>query len=153
MNMKDKRVSDGYISKEKNDIHYSRDYRYLSRGGISYFFQFLFVIIPVTVIYLLSYEKISYFVAKYSAKYIGLFTGQEVDILKSNYLPKFGDVYYVSLEGKNPSFTLAFFSFVITLMLIILFSLMKTDKKPLLIFITIGLYIHAFSSLYFLLFK
>lgn len=150
--MKSGNLLESYTHKEKQNINYSRDYKYLGSGRILYFFQLIIMIVPMSIVYLINYEKLSYFIAKCAKYFLQIFTSQEVSILKIDYLPKLGDVYYVGLEGKYPSFNMALISFIVSVIFIILFSLIKTKNKPLMIFLTMGLYIHAFSSLFFMFF-
>ncbi len=142
----------GNSKEKKNVIYYSRDYRHLDVSAFWYIIQFVFILIPVVWLYLRSYSRISYFVADFSADMIHKITGNTTSILDTGYFKYFGGVSYVDMAGKHPSFTLSFFSLLISLFLIIVFSLQQNNRKPLMIFITIGLYIHACSSAYFLVF-
>lgn len=151
--MRNGNLMKSYVPQEKKNINYSRDYKYLSSGRFIYFFQLLIIMVPVSILYLLNYEKLSWLIAKCAKYFLRIFTGQEISILKIDYLPKFGDVYYVGLEGKYPSLTMTLISLIVSVIFIILFSLIKTKNKPLMIFLTMGLYIQAFSSLYFVFFS
>lgn len=140
-------------SKEnKNVIFYSRDYRHLNVNFFVYSLQFILILLPVVFLYLKNYSRLSYYVAHFSARMINHITGGGAGVLDTPYFKIFGGISYVDMGGKYPSFTLAFFSLVISLFLIIVSSLVGGNRKPLMIFITIGLYIHAVSSAYFLLF-
>lgn len=138
--------------RNKENISYSRDYRHINRNLYTYILQILFILGPIIFGYLLTYSKLSYHVSSFVANILETITGTGTGITKVDYFPKFGGVYCVTMQGKSPSFTLSFVSLIITLMAIIVCSLIKTDKKPVMIFITIGLYIHLVSSAYFVLF-
>ena len=133
----------------KESIIYSRDYRYLNRRLPVYILQVVLVLVPLVVGYLFTYSKISYYVSIFVSKILENIAGISTEIMEVDYFPRLGGVFYVAMEGKNPSFTMSIVSLFITLILIVIFTLIKTDKKPLMIFITIGLYIHLFSSAFF----
>lgn len=138
--------------KNKENISYSRDYRHLNRNLFTYLLQIALILVPLAVGYLMMYNKLSYYVSSFSANMLEKMTGVTTGIKEVSYLPKLGGVYCVAMEGKEPSFSFAFLSLIITLILIIICSLIKNDKKPVMIFITIALYIHLVSSIFFVLF-
>ncbi len=137
---------------EKNEIYYSRDYRHLNRAWITYLLQIIFVLVPVILIYLCSYSEISYYISEFSAGLINNITGDTTGILKEKYFPIFGGIYYITMKGRYPSFTMAMISFIVTLILIVVFARINMNRKPLMIFLTIGLCVHLASSLFFIFF-
>lgn len=140
------------IQGDKKQIFYSRDYRHLQRSGLFFSLQLIFVLVPAIVLYLCFYSELSKLVAQFSAHMISSILGKETTILETKYFPIFGNVFYVDVEGRNPSFTMALISLIVSLILIFVFSLIKTNQKPLMIFLTLGAYIHGISSLYFIVF-
>lgn len=150
--MEDKKLMVLSRSKEKNQINYSRDYRYLGKGRMSCFIQFFLVIIPVFYAYFVFYDKISYYMTKYANEFIKVFTGQDTLLVKTYFFRSYGEISYVSLESKNPSFEFLIINFVATLLGILILSLIKTKKNPIVFFLLAGLYIHLCSVIYFIVF-
>lgn len=150
--MKERKVVVTNKNTNKENISYSRDYRHLHRNLFTYILQILLILGPIVLGYLFIYNKLSYHVSEFAAKMLEKITGISTGIKEVDYFPEFGGVYCVTMEGKSPSFTFAFISLLVTLVLIIVCSLIKTEKKPLMIFITIGLYIHLASSAFFIIF-
>ncbi len=114
--------------------------------------QMLILLIPLMIVYLCSYTKLTYAVADFSANIISEVTGKATSLVKLDYLPIFGGVYCVNMQGKSPSFTFSIISCMVSLVIILFLSVAKTKNKPLMIFFTIALWIHFASSLYFVLF-
>lgn len=146
------RMKDKVNNNNKKLINYSRDYRHLNRHFVGYLFQVVIFLGGLIVGYLFSYNKLSYYIADFTANILGKVTGISAGIREVEFFPKFGGVYCVTMEGKSPSFSLSIISMIITLILIVICSQIKTDKKPVMIFITIGLYIHLISSAFFVFF-
>ncbi len=135
--------------KNKLNISYSRDYRHLDRNLTAYVLQIVLVLVPMVVAFLFLYNGLSHFMARYAADILERITGDVTGIREADFLPVFGGVYCVEMEGKTPSFIMSFLSVIVTLVLIIICSRIKSDKKPVMIFLTIALYIHLISSIYF----
>lgn len=142
-------MKNAYNKGEKNIIYYSRDYRHLNRVGIGYIMQLFFVLMPIIIVYLCSYRQMSCMIARFSAGIINMIIGERAGIFKENYLPVFGEVYCVSMSGRTPSEKAAIISLIVTLVLIILLVKIKSDRKPFMIFLTIGLCVHLVSSIFF----
>ena len=150
--MEDKKLMILSRSKEKNQINYSRDYRYLGKGRMSCFVQFFLIIMPVFYVYLVNYDRITYFIAKYTNEFVGFFIEQNTNIIRTNYFKNYGNVYYVTVENKNPSLKLLLISLIITLVGILILSLINTKKNPIMFFLLVALYIQLFSTIYFMVF-
>lgn len=136
----------------KKEIRYSRDYRHLKRNLPGYLLQIFLILGPIVFGYLILYSQLSCQVARFAADALEKMTGNGTGITKVDYFPKFGGIYCVTMQGKSPSFTLVFVTMLVTLILIVICSLIKTDKKPLMVYLTIGLYVQLVSSLYFIIF-
>ncbi len=139
-------------TKEKEKINYTRDYRHLEKIGILYMLQMMILLVPLIVVYLCLYTKMTQAVADFSAYIISEVTGKTTSLVKLDYLPVFGGVYCVKMSGKSPSFTFAIISCMVSLILILCFSVAKNKNKPLMIFFTIASWVHFVSSLYFVFF-
>ena len=68
--MEDKKLKILGKLKEKKQINYSRDYRYLGKGRMNCFIQFFLGMIPVVYAYLMFHNKIAYYMAKYANEFI-----------------------------------------------------------------------------------
>lgn len=150
--MKSRKGNTSYSDDKKKIIYYSRDYRHLNRKRLVYSAGLILVLVPIIAMYLLYYSDISYVMAEFARKYLEKFTGQNVYIFETDYLPHFGSVYCVTTKGRMPDFTMSLIVLVISLIGILILSSTKIHMKPLAIFMNIGMYISAISATYFLFF-
>lgn len=141
-----------HVDDKKETIYYSRDYRHLNRTGVLYSVGLILVLVPIIAMYLLYYSDISYLIAEFAKEFLEKFTGQNVYIFESDYLPHFGSVYCVTTKGRMPDFTMSLIVLLISLIGILILSTTKIHMKPLAIFMNIGMYISAISAVFFLIF-
>lgn len=145
-------MNNNEVRKEKRIINYSRDYRHLNRSLAGYIIQSVVALGVLITGYLLIYSKFSYYISEFAAFILNKISGSETGIREMDYLPKLGGVYCVTMEGNSPSFSFSLISLIMTLILLVVFTQIKSKKKPVMIFVSIALFIHLVSSAYFLIF-
>lgn len=145
-------MNNNEVKNEKKIINYSRDYRHLNRSLAGFIIQSVVVLGVLITGYLLTYNRFSYYISEFAAFILSKISGCDTGIREMDYIPKLGGVYCVTMEGKSPSFSFSLISLIITLILLIVFTQIKTKKKPVMIFFSISLFIHMVSSAYFLIF-
>lgn len=150
--MKSKDTKELYKDSGKEYINYSRDYRHLKGNVVLYIIQLIVVLVPVTVGYLFVYNQLSYYVSGFVAGVLEDVIGVNASIAAVDYFPKFGDVYCVQMQGKSPSFVFSVINLVVSLVLAIICSKVKTKNKNVMIFVTFTLSIHVISSAFFVIF-
>lgn len=135
----------------KSNIFYARTYRHLKINYKSMIIYYFLYAIPVIIVYLFSYSRITYAISKWTLNILYAFISRrEIDILSGKFLPYFGDVYYLKLPSNMPSFTLIIINLVITFFLVILCLHMKDSAKPIAVYLISALLIHLSSCIFFL---
>ena len=145
-------MSNSGANNEKKIINYSRDYRHLNRSLAAYIIQSVVVLGVLITGYLLVYTKFSYYISEFAAFVLSKIFGYDTGIREMDYLPKLGGVYCVTMDCKSPSFSFSLISLIVTLFLLVVFIQIKTKRKPVMIFVSIALFIHLVSSAFFLIF-
>jgi hypothetical protein len=74
----------------------------------------------------------------------------KLGISSGEFVPYFGNVFYVTLPNKAPSMTLIVINIIAVLILLIFCSNVKDRAKPVAIYSIIGLLIHLVSCIFFL---
>lgn len=136
---------------QKKIIAYSRDYRYLKRPKWNNLFFLMLCVVPVVLCFVLFYDPITLALANWSAKIVASITQMSVSIVSDPYFPGLGDVHYIDMAGTNPSFTYSLISVILSLLFVLIASQANRNSRPLMIYLSMGGYIHLISSLFFLL--
>lgn len=135
----------------KSKIFYARTYRHLKPNYKGMVLYYLLCALPLIVIFLFSYNKITYFISKWALNILSVFvTKEEIGIFKGEFLPYFGDVYFLTLPSKTASFILIIINLITTLILLVLCFYAKDSAKPIAIYSAAALFIHLFSCIFFL---
>jgi len=140
----------------KSEIFYARTYRHLTANHKMIGIYYLFFVIPCSALYLFNYSGLTLAVSEWSVKIINLIINEPelgIGISKIEFLPYFGDIHHVSLQGKLPSVNIVLINFAVIAILLMACYFMKDYAKPLAVYLTIALLIHLISSAFFLLFK
>ena len=135
----------------KSKIFYAHTYRHLKINYKEMILYYLLCALPLIIIYLFSYHKITYNISKWTFNILSLFVSKsEIGISSGEFLPHFGNVYFLTLPSKMPSFTLIIVNMVVTILLFILCSYVKDNAKPIAIYLAVALFIHWISCIFFL---
>lgn len=138
----------------KAKMFYARSYRHLSPDYKMMAFYYLFCLLPCIIIYLFSYSKITLLLSKWVVGILSDIVPEvEVGISKGDFLYYFGEVHFVTLPSKLPSFTFIIINLIITMILLLVFSVVKDGAKPVAIYATIALLVHLVSCSFFLFLK
>jgi hypothetical protein len=110
----------------------------------------LLCVLPVVLIFVLFYSNITLALCNWSGHIIASVTGEPIDILRGEFLPWFGNTYYLDVEGSDPSFFHACVSAVICFAAIIILGRINNNARPFLIYLCMGFIVQLISSLFFL---
>ncbi len=136
----------------KKLIDYSRDYRRMSRPSAWNYAFAAYTAVPVVLVYLLFYRRISLSLSQWAGRILASVTGETVSIVSNAYLPGLGSVYFLDIPGTTPSFTCALLVAMASIVLIIICSQINYNARPVMIYFCMGLYILFFSALFFVFF-
>lgn len=138
---------------EKAHIFYRRDYRHVNARPIETIFLLFVTVVPFIYLMIEKYGDFAYWLNK---KTVGLFKelfGIEPAINKVKFFPFTDPISYLEISGKTPGFTACLIIAVLSLFLILICLQIFVQNKPLMIYISISLFITMISALYFMFFK
>ena len=133
----------------KAQITYSRDYRHFSTSVGPLVLYLLLCTLPIVLVFVLLYSPLTRAMCLWSGNIVAQITGETVQISSVAFLPGLGDVHFLSLLGSLPSFSHALIAGIITLLAIPIVSQVKTNYRPLMIFLVMGLYVLLCSCVFF----
>lgn len=133
----------------KKQIQYSRTYRHIEMNKFNVFLGIVVGILPFCLLVAFCYPQITLFISQVTMYVLSpLFTENVLTIANADFLKWFGPVYYLALPGTFPSIIFIWLNLLLTLIaLFILSSVAKT--RPLTIFLSISLWVHVCSCLFF----
>lgn len=133
----------------KSKIYYSRTYRHLKPNFLRMSVFFLFFVIPFIIFYLLSYSDISKFVVEVTISLMNNFVApSELGIASDQFLPRLGDIYYVTANGPLPDSNLSLIHIAITLILIFANRMTFKNHKHIQLYLMFILMIHLSSAVF-----
>lgn len=136
----------------KFKIFYARTYRHLKPDYKKMVVYYLLFALPCLSIFLLTYSKITHIVSKWSFNILLTFVPKaELSIASEEFLPYFGEVFFVTLPSKMPSLTLIIVNTIVALLLLIVCYNVKDKAKPIAIYSSIALLIHLSACIFFLI--
>lgn len=136
----------------KSNIFYARSFRHLIPDYKKVSLYFFLCVLPCIIIYLFTFSQISYSISNWVIQIIyGLAPGIDIGISYGEFIKFFGGVYYVTLPSKLPTFTFIIINLLVSLLLLLIFSLVRDHMKPVGIYATIALIVHLVSCIFFLL--
>lgn len=134
---------------QKKRIFYAREYRHFQIATRSSVLYLLLCVLPLVLLVVLFYDPITLKICNWTGKILSGATGQEYEILEASFLPKLGNVHYVSIAGSLPSFSQALITGILTLAAIIICSQISHNVRSLMIYICMGLYVLLASCVFF----
>lgn len=147
-------VKNGKVAKEKQmrfEMVYARTYRHLKANYKKMAAYYLLFALPCLAIFLLTYSKITNIISKWGLNILLTFVNEaKLGITSGEFIPYFGEVFFVTLPSKIPSLTLAIVNIIASLLLLIVCYNVKDRAKPIAIYSTIALLIHLVACIYFL---
>lgn len=137
----------------KSTIFYPREYRHFSKMKRSTWFYLLLCVLPVTSIFFVLYSPISKMLCTWAGNMIALVGGQTLMRSTYEFLPWFGNLYYLVLEGPMPTYTHALISTIVCVVALVVLSQVEGSARALMIYLCMGLFVHLISSVFFLFFS
>lgn len=135
----------------KSKIFYARTYRHLKPNFIKITAYYLLFALPCLFVFLSQYSKVSKLISEWCLNIISVFIPRtELNITSGEFLPYFGNVFYVTLPNKMPSSKLVIFNIIAILLLLMVCYKVKDRAKPIAIYSTIALLIHLVTCIFFL---
>ncbi len=137
------------MTEMKQSITYARTYRYLAQSKWRVFLTILVAALPLSVFTFFCYPQITAAITEVT-KYIlqGYYASGELLANHSNLIDMIGDITYLSVPGRYPTVLFNWFNLLFTLIaLVVLTAFVKV--RPWSIFATVMLFVHLFSSLFF----
>jgi len=137
------------VTEMKQSITYARTYRYLAQSKWRVFLTILVAALPLSVFTFFCYPQITAAITEVT-KYIlqGYYASGELLANHSNLIDMIGDITYLSVPGRYPTVLFNWFNLLFTLIaLVVLTAFVKV--RPWSIFATVMLFVHLFSSLFF----
>jgi len=134
----------------KSLIYYHRSYRKITRPRRLFLFQFLLVVVPITLIILIFYPEITKQMCLIARNILlPSFPPGALEIIQQTFLLN-KDVYLLIGPESYPSTLTSFISSLVMLVLIFILQGVKIDKN-IAIFATFSAVIHMSSTIYFTL--
>ena len=139
------------VPDNKSRIFYPRDYRHLKKPKPrSLVFLGIFVL-PILCLFIFFYPFITKSLSSWGAAILRATTNTTVDIQSVRFIPGLGDASFISIESTTPSFTHSLVNAIISVFFILLSTQINRNNRPLMIYLSMGLFVHLVSSLFFLL--
>lgn len=137
----------------KKQIQYSRTYRYIKFNKINMFLGIFLCILPLCLLVVFYYTEITLFISRIAMHVLNpLFMENVLSIETAEFIIWLGPVHYLSLPGKFPSIGFIWLNLFVTLVsLFLLSTVVKT--RPLTIFLSISLWVHVCSAVFFTFFS
>lgn len=140
-------------NKIKHTIFYARTYRHLKPNYKKMTAYYLLFALPCLLILLFTYSKITNIFSKWCINILlEIVPNTKLYIVSGEFLPYFGDVYYVTLPNKMPSLIMIIINIVAVLLLLLACYKASDSAKPIAVYSSIGLLIHLIACIFFLLF-
>lgn len=136
--------------KLKENITYARTYRYVAQSKWRVLLSIIVAALPFSLFTFFYYPQITIFITKISHYILqGYYAPGELLTSHSNLVEWVGDVTYLDLPGRYPTVLFNWLNLLVTLVaLIILTAFVKV--RPWNIFASVMLFVHLFSSLFFI---
>ena len=137
------------VNKLKENITYSRTYRYLAQSKWRVLLSIIVAALPFSLFTFFFYPQITAFITKI-AQYIlqDYYASGELLANHSNLVEWVGDITYLGIQGRYPTVWFNWCNLLVTLVaLVILTAFIKV--RPWSIFVSVMLFVHLFSSLFF----
>lgn len=135
----------------KSAIFYAHTYRHLNPNYKKMAAYYLLFVLPCIFIFLFTYSKITEVVSKWCLNILSGFVPiAELGIDSGEFIPYFGEVFFVILPNKLPSLRLIILNIIVVLLLLIVCYNVKDRAKPLAIYFTIGILTHLIACIFFL---
>jgi len=145
--MKTNMVPDG-----KTHIFYSRDYRYLEKPKPRSLYFLCFCVLPILCAFIFFYPQLTRFLSIWGASILRATTNSPVEILSVRFIPGLGEASFIALDTTLPSFTNSLINAIVAVFFILLTSQINRNNRPLMIYLSMGLFVHLISALFFLFF-
>jgi len=133
----------------KSTMYYPREYRHFPWMRKRLWLYLLLCVLPVTLVFVVFYSDITMVLCGWAQNVVSGATGQEVKILGGGFLPWFGDVHYLELQGAQPTTTHAVASAIVCFAALLIFSQIDNSSRPFIIYLCMGLFVQLISSLFF----
>ncbi len=138
------------VSNMKSRIFFPRDYRHLEKPKPrSLIFVGVFVL-PILCLFLFFYPFITKALSSWGAAILRATTNTTVSIQSVRFIPGLGEASFISIESSTPSFTHSLINAIVSVFLILLSTQVNRNNRPLMIYLSMGLFVHLVSSLFFL---
>jgi hypothetical protein len=133
----------------KKNITYARTYRYLAQSKWRVLFSIIVAALPLSVVTFFCYPQITAMIT-HIAQYIlqGYYAPGELLANHSNLIDWVGEITYVGIQGRYPTVLFNWFNLLFTLIALVLLTTV-VKVRPWSIFATVMLFVHLFSSLFF----
>lgn len=139
-------------NQSKSKIFYSRTYRHLKPNYKKMSVYYLLFALPCLFVFLIKYSTITKIISIWCINILLEFAPKsQLSITSGEFLPYFGEVYFVTIPNKMPSITLIILNIIATQLLLIVCYNIKDRAKPIAIYSTIALLIHLFTCVFFLI--
>lgn len=137
----------------KRRIYYSRTHRHLNPNFLRMSLFFIFFVVPSLILYIWSYSDLSALVMKIAS----MLTSRYIDpstigLSSGEFLPKFGDVYFLTVDSYLPSTTQSLTHVVVTILLMFIVKYTLNSQMHMKIYILVALGIHLSSAIFMLFF-
>lgn len=143
-------MKENMVPDNKSRIFYPRDYRHLNKPKPrSLLFLGIFVL-PTLCLFLFFYPTITISLSSWGAAILRATTKTVVSIESVRFIPGLGEASFISIEGTTPTFTHSLVNAIISVFFILLSTQINRNNRPLMIYLSMGLFVHLVSSLFFL---
>lgn len=135
----------------KHKMFYARTYRHLKANYKNMALYYLLFCLPCLILFLVNYSKLTKIVSNWGLNILSFFVpASDMSIVSSEFIPRLGDVFYVSMPTKMPSLALIITNIVVVILSLIVCYNAKDKAKPIAIYSIITLLIHLFACIFFL---
>ena len=144
-----RRKEEDIVTKLKGNMTYSRTYRYLAQNKWRVLLVILVAALPFSLFTFFCYPQLTTFITNLT-KYIlqGSYAPGELITSHSNLVDWVGEITYLGVPGRYPTLLFNWLNLLFTLIaLLVLTAFVKV--RPWSIFATVMLFVHLFSSLFF----
>lgn len=135
----------------KRQIRFSHTYRHLRVEKLKQNLYLWFVILPLFIVLLLNYDKLSLFISEFVRNILStVIPLSDMTIVSSSFIPYLGDIHYISLPTAIYQSGLNLITLLISVLLFIFVSTGRRKGHPFSIFIEMGLFVQIISCIFFL---
>ncbi len=107
-------------------------------------------VLPILCVFIFFYPTITSALSNWGAAILRATTNSPVVIQSVKFIPGLGEASFISIETTSPSFTLSLINAIVSVFFILLTSQINRNNRPLMIYLSIGLFVHLVSSLFFM---